>query len=67
MEEIIRTLNALFSRHSTIPIRGKFSRLRELLIVLTSNKLSDVLNDNFTHLLHHEIENIYQLRVDGKQ
>lgn len=65
MEEIIRALNNLFSRHSSIPIRGKFSRLRELLMVLTSEKLSDVMNDNFTHLLNNDISNIYQLRVDG--
>jgi hypothetical protein len=63
MEEIIRTLNNLYTRHSSIPIRGKFSRLRELMIILTAEKLSDVINDNFSHLLHHEIENIYQLRI----
>jgi hypothetical protein len=67
MEEIIRAINNLFNRYSSIPIRGKFSRLREVLMILTSEKLSDVINDNFNHLLHNEIENIYSLRVDGKK
>ena len=69
MEEYIRVLNTLFNRHSSIPLRGKFSRLREILMILTSERLSDVLEENhnhFTHLLHHEIETIYQFRVDGK-
>jgi hypothetical protein len=63
MEEIIRILNNVFTRHSSIPIRGKFSRLKELMIILTAEKLSDIINDHFNHLLHHEIENIYQLRI----
>ncbi len=71
MEEFVRVLNSLFSRHSSVPIRGKFSRLREILMVLTSDRLSDLVGENssssFTHLLNHEVDAIYQLRVDGKQ
>ncbi len=34
-DEIIRAVNSVFTRYSSVPIRSKFSRLREAMLVLT--------------------------------
>jgi hypothetical protein len=73
-EEIVRSLSALFGRHSSAPVRGKFSRLREVMQVLTTDlsecrgeivdPSSFVVSDSFTQLTAGDIESIISLRTD---
>lgn len=68
LEEIIRALTTLFSRYSAVPVRARFSRLREIMLVLTSDVGSgSVFSDNFTHLTASEIEAFVSLRMDRAQ
>ncbi len=64
LEEVVRALTALFSRYSSVPVRGKFSRLREVLLVLTSEGGASLVTDNFTQLTAGEVESFAALRVD---
>ena len=66
MEEIVRALSSLFSRHSSVPVRGKFSRLREIMMVLNADSGNAVLNDNYTTLTNNEVEAFFGLRIDIK-
>jgi hypothetical protein len=51
------------------PIRGKFSRLREVMLVLTSDVSSsgvpNILTENFSLLTTSEIQAFAALRVDS--
>ncbi len=74
LEEIIRSLIVLFGRHSASPVRGKFSRLREVIQVLTTdlsgclgnidNATILVASESFTQLTTSNIESILLLRID---
>jgi hypothetical protein len=58
----------MFTRYSTVPIRGKFSRLREILQVLTadvSSGMSSISVDTFSHLTASEVQAFVALRVDA--
>ena len=66
-EECVRALNAIFTRHSSIPIRGKFSRLREIMMVLTAdvtNSQGNLQPDNFSLLSSNEVLAFVSLRAD---
>ena len=68
IEECFRALSNMFSRHSTIPIRGKFSRLREICQVLTadvSGGIASVAVDTFSYLTASEVQAFLVLRVDA--
>jgi hypothetical protein len=68
LDECVRALNSMFVRYSTIPIRGKFSRLREILQVLTSDissGISSVSVDTYSHLTANEVQAFVALRVDA--
>jgi hypothetical protein len=67
LEEIVRSLSALFSRFSSVPVRGRFSRLREVMLVLTSDVTSPtgLMADSFTQLTASEVEAFLVLRVDA--
>eukprot|EP01041_Mallomonas_annulata_P006086 gene6086-12279_t len=66
LEECVRALNALFSKWSSTSIRGKFSRIREIMLVLTSDVSSsgNLSTDNFSHLTINEIHAFASLRID---
>ncbi len=66
LEEIVRSLSALFSRHSSVSIRGKFSRLREIMMVLTADSSLSVVNENFATLTTNEVDAFYGLRIDAR-
>ncbi len=75
-EEVVRALSSMFSRYSSVPMRGKFSRLREILLVLTSDSGTSsggpasgggLITDNFTQLTAAEVEAFVALRVDLQQ
>lgn len=65
MEELVRTLNGLFTRYSNSSVRMKFTRLREMMLVLTSPSLGDSLNENYTLLTANEIEAVFGLRIEA--
>jgi hypothetical protein len=68
LDECVRALNNMFARYSTIPIRGKFSRLREILQVLTSDisgGINSVSVDTFSHLTAQEVQAFVALRIDA--
>jgi hypothetical protein len=66
LEEIVRALTALFGRHSSVPVRGRFSRLREVMLVLTSDSTatSSMIADSFTQLTANEVDAFISLRLD---
>jgi hypothetical protein len=66
LEECIRSVNTLLSQGSTISIRGKFSRLREITLVLTSDiTTSAAANfDSLVHLTEVEAQAFLSLRCD---
>ena len=65
-EECVRAIITLFTRLSTTPIRGKFSRLREIMSVLTSDVTStNTIADTFTYLTINEVKAFVALRVDA--
>lgn len=66
MEEVIRALSLLFTRYSTLPVRGKFARLREIMLVLTADSSTPSLSlaENFSQLTATEVESFLNLRVD---
>lgn len=63
LEECIRALNSHFSQVSTVSLRSRFSRLREIMMVLTSDLTlhtsghstasSSANTAASSHLLHH--------------
>ena len=68
----MRSLSSLFGRFSSVPVRGRFSRLREIMLVLTSDSVSSngsgggsALADNFTQLTASEVDAFMVLRVDS--
>ncbi len=67
LEECVRAITTLYTRSSTVPVRGKFSRLREILVILThdTSTNSSLVNENFSHLTMNEVKNIKSLRVDS--
>eukprot|EP01038_Epipyxis_sp_PR26KG_P004471 gene4471-6322_t len=67
LEEIIRSITSLYTRHATVPIRNNFSRLREVMLVLTSDSTVSSLGnitDNFTQLTTADVEVFIGLRID---
>jgi len=67
-EECVRALSAMFTRCSTSPIRGKFSRLREVMLVLTSDvSSSNVIAESFTQLTLAEAQAFAALRIDNAE
>eukprot|EP01034_Spumella_vulgaris_P023258 gene23258-29470_t len=68
LEEIVRSLSALFGRYSSAPVRGKFSRLREVMQVLTTDlsactggvtdAVKLVTSESFTQLTASDVEAI---------
>jgi len=65
MEEIVRALSSLYAKHASSPIRGKFSRLREIMMVLTAENYEFVRNENFTNLTANEVEAFFGLRINS--
>ena len=67
LEEIVRSVSSLFSRFSSVPVRGRFSRLREVMLVLTADSAtpSSVIADSFTQLTGSEVEAFLVLRLDS--
>lgn len=65
MEETVRSLHGLFARYAGPSVRLKFTRLKEMMQVLTSPTLGDSLNDNYTVLTASEIEALFALRVEA--
>lgn len=67
-EELVRSLGALLGRHSGLPVRGKFARLREVLQVITAEgppqSRGGRAADSFTHLTAAEVDALAALRVD---
>lgn len=71
LEEIVRALASLFSRHSagghgSGGVRSRFSRLREIMQVLTVASVHEVsvAHENFAHITGTEAEGLLSLRVD---
>lgn len=63
-EECVRALSATFMRFSSSPIRGKFSRMREIMLVLTSDiSSSSLMADSFS-LTSSEIQSFLGLRIE---
>jgi len=64
----VRALNALFTRRSSIPVRGKFSRLREVMLVLTADNTTpaSAIVDSCSQLTAAEIDAFLSLRIDRK-
>jgi hypothetical protein len=63
MEEIVRALSSLFTKHASSPVRGKFSRLREIMLVLTAENIEYARSENFTNLTANEVEAFFGLRI----
>lgn len=66
MEEFVRILSSVFTKYSSVPVRGKFSRLKEIMAVLTADSATSAINDNYSHLTIPEIESFFYLRSDFK-
>lgn len=73
LEEFVRVLSALFARHSSTPVRGKFARLREIMSILTLAEIPSAtssseellaLQDSYAHVSAPEAEAFLMLRVD---
>jgi hypothetical protein len=64
LEEIVRALSSLFNRHTSVPIRGKFARLREIVMVLTADNCESAVSSNFATLTLNEVEAFFGLRID---
>ena len=68
MEEISRSLISLLSKHSTVSIRHKFSRLREINNVLTAeygaSSQSNILMENYSYLTTNEVLMFASLRLE---
>ena len=68
MEECVRALGTVFSRASGPVgggIRGKFGRLREIMLVLTSDSSSSATLAESSSLTHSEVTAFLGLRVDN--
>ena len=68
LEECFRALSNMFTRYSTTPIRGKFSRLREICQVLTADVsagVGSIAVDTYSHLTASEVNAFIALRVDA--
>jgi hypothetical protein len=37
LDEILRAMMSIFQRHATVPLRRKFGKLREMMLILTSD------------------------------
>ena len=65
-EECVRALNGIYTRCSSVPIRGKFSRMREIMMALTCdvNSPQGLQTENFSHLTANEVHAFTALRAD---
>eukprot|EP01031_Cornospumella_fuschlensis_P042145 gene42145-51461_t len=62
-DEVVRALLALFGKFSTSPIRSKFTRLKEVMQVLTSPSLKDIMGDHAcTSLTVTDVEAVFSMR-----
>jgi hypothetical protein len=76
LEEIVRALSSVFGRHSSLPVRAHFSRLREVMLVLTADASTistgaggqvggaGAFTENFSQLTASEVEVFLSLRLD---
>lgn len=64
-EECVRAVMAVLTRASSTPIRSRFSRLREVLMVLTSDVRSSTFADSLSQLTPTEAQTILSLRRDN--
>ncbi len=67
-EECVRALTTAFTRVASSPIRGKFSRLREIMLVLTCDVTAPgggIVTDSFTALTSNEVLAFLALRIDS--
>ena len=71
-DEIIRALSTVISKYSSTSIRGKFSRLREIMSILTSEYAINSstgggsMNDVYIHLTTAQMLTFQSLRLDIK-
>jgi len=65
LEECVRAISAVFAKHSSSPVRARFARLREIMLILTSDASapSAVLTDSST-LTNSEVQSFLALRVE---
>jgi len=64
-EECVRAVMAVLTRASVTPIRSRFSRLREVLMVLTSDVRSSTFADSLSQITPTEAQAILSLRRDN--
>ena len=72
-DEIIRALSTVISKFSSTSIRGRFSRLREIMSILTSEPINSSggggggsMNDVYIHLTTAQMLTFQSLRLDIK-
>jgi hypothetical protein len=63
-EECVRAIIACFSRASAVPLRSRFSRIREVLMVLTSDSRGASFAENLSQLTLMEAQAVISLRRD---
>lgn len=63
MEEIVRGIIGLLSKHSGGSIRGKFSRMKEIMSIITDSSATALSTSNFHHLTAVEIAAFSSLRL----
>ena len=64
-EECVRSYISMTGKISNLPIRSKFSRLREVMMVLTSDVRSASFADTLSQLTATEAQSILALRLDN--
>jgi len=64
-EECVRAIMAVLTRAAVTPIRSRFSRLREVLMVLTSDVRSSTFADSLSQITPMEAQAILNLRRDN--
>jgi hypothetical protein len=68
LEECVRAVITVVTKRSASSVRGKFSRLREVLVVITAEGgTSSLQSDSFVHLTEGEIHALLTLRSDLRQ
>lgn len=72
MEELIRAITSIFTRSFPIAaVRSKFSRLREILVVLTSDgsllSSGSFVSDSVSQISLSDIQAVLALRLDLNQ
>ena len=63
-DECVRAVISMCNKESTLPIRSKFSRLREVMMVLTSDVRSTSFAESLSQLTSTEAQAIISLRLD---